>query len=128
MVDASALVAALDGTGAAGMTARAAVQRSEQHAPHLIDLEVMSAMRSKLLRGETDVAGVQAVMDDLAAYPLQRHAHVDLLPRVWQLRENVTTYDAVYIALTEAIGATLVTADARLARAPGPRCAIELLT
>lgn len=127
VVDASALLAALDGIGAAGESARRALVVAEQHAPHVIDLEVTSAMRSKLSRRETDEVRARAVLDDLAGYPLQRHAHVDLVPRVWELRENVTAYDAVYVALAEILGATLVTADARLARAPGPRCDIDVL-
>jgi predicted nucleic acid-binding protein len=57
-----------------------------------------------------------------------RHSHISVLPRVWSLRDNLTSYDACYVALAERLGAVLVTADGRLARAPGTRCAVELLT
>lgn len=66
-------------------------------------------------------------LDDLADLALGRYPHVPFLGRVWELRENVAPYDAVYVALAEALGATLVTPDASLARAPGTHCALELM-
>jgi len=68
----------------------------------------------------------QAVAD-LTVHPIERYPHLALVPRIWELRHNVTPYDAAYVALAEALDGTLVTADGRLARAVGPRCAIELL-
>ncbi len=65
---------------------------------------------------------------DLQTMRLSRRSHGPLLDRIWELRDNVTPYDAAYVALAEALGVTLLTADARLARAPGPRCAIEVLS
>ena len=67
-------------------------------------------------------------MADLALLPLARVGHVALLDRIWELRENVTVYDGAYIALAELIGATFLTADVRLARSPGTRCEIEVLS
>jgi predicted nucleic acid-binding protein len=64
----------------------------------------------------------------LQALRIERHTHSPLLPRIWGLRENVTPYDAAYVALAEALGVPLLTADARLANAPGIRCEVELLT
>ena len=64
---------------------------------------------------------------DLAGLDLHRHAHLDLLPRAWRLRENVTTHDAVYIALAEALDAPLITCDGPLAKAPGHRARIEVI-
>jgi predicted nucleic acid-binding protein len=70
---------------------------------------------------------MQLARDDLRSLPIRRVPHTLLLERCWELRANLTTYDAVYVALAELIGAPLVTLDARLAEAPGPTCAIELL-
>ena len=67
-------------------------------------------------------------IDDLSAISLTRHHHAALLGRCWQLRDNVKTYDAAYVALAEALGVPLLTADTRLANAPGIRCDVELLT
>lgn len=64
-------------------------------------------------------------MDDLVALPARRAPHRPLLPRCWELRNNLTIYDAAYVALAEAMSATLLTGDQKLARAPGPRCLIE---
>ena len=65
---------------------------------------------------------------DLASLPLRRARHVNLLSRCWELRENLTPYDAAYVALAEALDVTLVTADRRMAQAPGPRCTVEVLS
>lgn len=73
------------------------------------------------------VRRAELAIQDLLAMPLDRAAHQPLLARCWELRDNVTVYDAAYVALAEALGLPLVTADGRLARAPGPRCPIELL-
>ena len=78
--------------------------------------------RDKLGLSQAD----QAILD-VAGLPIERYPHVVFLPRVWELRHNLTPYDASYVALAEALGAVLVTADGRLARAAGPQCSIELL-
>lgn len=89
------------------------------HAPALLDLEVLSALRRLLTEGDVDEPRAVEAIDDLLALPVQRHGHLPLLARAWGLRENVTPYDASYVALAEALGAhaALLTLDRRLARA-----------
>ena len=97
------------------------------HAPHLLDVELAQVLRRYALAGELDAARGAQVIEDLAVFPIQRYGHEHLLPRIWMLRQNVTAYDAAYIALAEALDAPLVTRDARLARAPGHRAAVEVV-
>ena len=89
------------------------------HCPHLIDVEVTNTLRSLVLRGTLTEADALRALDEYSEFAVERYAHWPLLGRVWQLRAQMTAYDAVYVALAETIGATLVTADARLARAQG---------
>lgn len=127
VVDASVLAPALADDGEDGDQARARLRKEQLAAPHLIDLEVVSVWRRQQSRGHLDPRRAELAAADLASMPLRRARHVDLLGRCWQLRENLSAYDASYVALAEALGVTLVTADQRLAQAPGPRCAIEVL-
>ena len=87
------------------------------HVPHLADVEVVQALRRYVRHREIDAGAAAVALDDLRALDLQRHAHEPLLERVWELRDNLTAYDAVYVALAEALNAVLLTCDARLARA-----------
>jgi predicted nucleic acid-binding protein len=97
------------------------------HAPHLLDVEVAQVLRRYTRTGELDTArGLQA-LEDLVDFPLTRYPHDLLLLRIWELRHNVTAYDAAYIALAEALGVPLITRDAALASAPGNRARIELI-
>jgi predicted nucleic acid-binding protein len=89
------------------------------HAPHLADIEVTQALRSYVREGDIDAETAAIALDDLRALDLQRHAHEPLLERVWEMRDNLTAYDAVYVALAEVLDARLLTCDGRLARAPG---------
>ncbi len=84
-------------------------------------------LRRWLAQGKVGRSRANQAVEDLASLPIERYPHLALLQRVWELRHNVTPYDAAYVALAEALGAVLVTADGRLARAAGPRCSIELL-
>jgi predicted nucleic acid-binding protein len=127
VVDASGVVVALTDDGPEGDRYRARLGDEELAVPELMDLEVASALRQLVTRGDLNVSRARRALADLAAMPAKRFSHVPLLDRIWELRENVTPYDAAYVALAEDLGATLVTADARLRRAPGPRCAIEVL-
>lgn len=127
VVDASLLVSALGDDGVDGDQARARLRRNSLAAPELIDLEVSSVLRRLLLGGQLPARRAELAMSDLLALPLRRVSHRVLLPRCWSLRENLTIYDASYVALAEHLGAVLVTADARLARAPGLRCEIEVM-
>ena len=96
------------------------------HVPHLFDLEVAQTLRRDVFRGLLSAADGAAALHALAALPLQRHPHAPFLDRVWELRDAVTAYDASYVAVAEALGATLLTRDARLAGAPGVRATIEV--
>lgn len=97
------------------------------HAPHLLDLEVISVLRKKLASREMTEGRAVEALEDLAALPIERYPHQPLAERIWQLRSNLTPYDAAYVALAELLDAELLTSDARLARAaerlierPGP--------
>ncbi len=96
------------------------------HAPHLLDLEVEQALRRFALRGQLSDERARQVLEDLAGLRLTRYPHHSLLERIWELRGNLSVFDACYVALAEALGAPLVTADAALARAPGHGAQIEL--
>ncbi len=97
------------------------------HAPHLLDLEVAQVLRRFVVRGALAETRAAEALRDLADLPIERYSHELLLPRVWALRLNLTAYDAAYIALAEVLGATLLTRDRRLARAPGHLARVEVL-
>lgn len=123
VVDASALVDVFVGAGSA-------VERlsgQDLAAPHLVDAEVASVLRRKSLAGVLDDRQARRALQDLAGLQITRHGHLGLLARAWELRANVTAYDALYVALAEALGVSLVTLDARLAGAPGVRATVEVL-
>lgn len=96
-------------------------------APEVIDLETTSVIRRQSQAGHLDLRRAGLALTDLVEMPLRRAPHLPLLERCWELRENLTVYDAAYVALAEVLDVVLVTADARLAKAPGPLCKIELL-
>jgi predicted nucleic acid-binding protein len=128
VLDASALVELLLGTATGRIVAtRVADPAVGLHVPHLADVEVTQALRRYTQDGDLGKAHAATALDDLRALDLQRHSHEPLLARVWDLRQNLSAYDAVYVALAEALDAVLVTCDGRLARAPGPRARIELI-
>lgn len=95
--------------------------------PHLVDSEVAHALRGQVARGVISDATASRSLGRWARLGVIRFAAVGLLRRVWELRENVSAYDGTYVALAESLDCHLVTADARLGRAPGPRCPITLL-
>lgn len=127
VVDASVLAPALADDADDGRDARARLRGERLLAPELIDLEVVSVVRKALQAGSLPAARAADALADLTELDLDRVGHQPLLGRIWELRGNLTPYDAAYVALAELVGATLVTADARLARAPGPRCRVEQL-
>lgn len=127
VTDASILVVALADDGIDGDRARSRLRGEQLAAPELVDLEVASVLRRQVSRGELELRRAELALDDLVAIPMARAAHVPLLVRAWELRANLTVYDAAYVALAEALDAPLVTADSRLAHAPGLRCAVEVL-
>ena len=128
VLDASALVELLLHTprGRAVAT-RIADPTVGLHVPHLADVEVIQALRRYATEGVLNAAEAATALADLRALDLQRHAHEPLLDRVWVLRHNLSAYDAVYVALAEALDTTLLTCDSRLARAPGVARRVELV-
>jgi predicted nucleic acid-binding protein len=128
VVDASAMLEFLLQTAlGTRVEARLLRDQDELHAPHLIDVEVLQALRRLVRMGEVSASRAEEVVADLSDLDLHRHAHLDLLTRAWKLRDNVSAYDAVYIALAEAMEAAIVTCDGPLATAPGNRVRIELI-
>ena len=97
------------------------------HAPHLLDVEVANACRRLTAKGEITAARGDLMLGLLGELFIERHGHRDLLPRIWALRDDVSPYEAAYVALAEALGATLLTHDARLARAAGHLVAVVLV-
>jgi predicted nucleic acid-binding protein len=128
VVDASALLEVLLNTPAGGRIADRLFTAGETlHAPHLLDLEVAQVLRRYTRSGEmSPQRGLQA-LEDLVDLPLVRYPHGLFLPRIWELRDNVTAYDAVYIALAEALAAPLVTRDAALASTAAHRARVEVV-
>ncbi len=104
---------------------RAALHHDEDWAaPHIIDVEVFSLIRRDALRGVFDATIAELAVNELRAWPGERFAHRALIGRGWELRDSVRGWDAMYVALAEVLGATLLTMDRRLARAHGPQCEI----
>lgn len=127
VVDASILVIALADDGPDGERHRTRLVGERLAAPHLIDVEVVSAWRRLAAAGQLDERRASFARVDLRSLPIQRVPHAQMLERCWELRANLTVYDASYVALAELLGASLLTADAKLAATPGPTCAIEVL-
>jgi predicted nucleic acid-binding protein len=127
VTDASVIVTSLADDGPDGDFARDRLNGERLTAPHLIDVEVVSAWRRLVANGQIDGRRAQLAMNDLSDLRIDRVPHAPLLERAWELRQNLTIYDGVYIALAERLDVTLVTADVRLAQAPGARCGIEVL-
>jgi len=128
VLDASAVVELLLGTARGRAVAvRIADPDLGLHIPHLADVEVAQALRRYEREGALDPDEANSAIDTLTELDLERHSHEPFLRRVWSLRENLTAYDAVYVALAEALDAKLLTCDGRLARAPGLARRIELV-
>lgn len=122
-MDASAVVLGLLNDG----DSRAALATEAIACPHLIDAEVLHALRGQVQRKTIKPAVAKKLVTTWSQLGIQRVATVGLLDRVWQLRDNVSAYDATYVALAEALECGLMTADRRLAQAPGPRCPITVV-
>jgi predicted nucleic acid-binding protein len=126
-VDASAILEVLLRTNRGTRIEDRLLSRGDSlHAPHLLDVEVAQVLRRYAAAGNvTSERGLQA-LTDLAAFPIHRYSHDVLLPRIWELRHNVTAYDGAYLALAEILAAPLVTCDGRLASAPGHSARVEV--
>jgi predicted nucleic acid-binding protein len=128
VVDASAALEVLLRTPAApAIEERLFASGETLHAPHLIDLEVAQTLRRYAVGGDIAPARGRIALADFTDFPIQRYPHGVLLPRIWELRHNLTAYDAAYVALAEALDAPLVTRDRSLAAAGGRRARIEVL-
>lgn len=127
VVDASVLVAVLVEAGKPGDRARDRLRDESAAAPALIDAEVLSVLRGLVLARKLPEENARTALRLLVAMPLQRAPLSVLLGRSWELRSNYSAYDALYVALAESLDCPLITNDARLARANGARCPIEVL-
>lgn len=128
VVDASALLEALLHTPAAiAVEERLYDEGLPLHAPHLIDVEIAQVLRRYASTGQIGPARCRVAIDVLQDFPLRRYPHDVLLQRVWELRHNLTAYDAVYVALAEVLDARLLTRDRRIATAVGHHARVELV-
>jgi len=118
VADASAITLGLLNDG----DARERLATAEIAVPHLADAEIASALRAQLHRGRIEERSARLALDRWARLGVRRYGIVNLLGRIWELRDNLTAYDAAYVALAEGLGCELLTADARIVAAPGPRC------
>jgi predicted nucleic acid-binding protein len=127
VVDAGVVATALTSDDDDGRRARSRLRDERLTAPELLDLEVLSVLRRHTSSGQILLERASLAIADLAELPVVRVPHRPLLARCWELRHNLTPYDAAYVTLAESIDAVLLTTDARLARAPGPQCQFEVL-
>jgi predicted nucleic acid-binding protein len=127
VVDASVLAPVVTDEGGDGQRFRERLRGETVIGPDLLRLEVVSVLRRHADGGSLTDEQVDGAVDDLLAFPITVFPTAPLLGRVWQLRHNVSAYDSCYVALAEAVEHPLLTADRRLANAPGVRCAIEVL-
>lgn len=128
VLDASAIVAMLLERGAEAEPIRWRVEIPEEsiHVPHLMDVEVLHTLRRLALQGNLTPQRSEEALEDLGNIRMTRYAHTAFTGRIWELKHNLTAYDAAYVALAESLAAPLVTLDARLAQAPGLRAPVEV--
>lgn len=124
VVDASVVVAALIDAGSRGDWAAARLRGEDLVAPHLMPVEVASVLRRKVLLGELEGGLGALAHGELTTWSARLVGYAPFARRVWELRDTLTAYDAWYVAVAEALDVPLMTLDARLAKAPGPRCAL----
>ena len=127
VVDASALYEVVADAPGADAVRRRFADDEDQAAPHAIDVEVLNIIRREHLAAQLDGIKAHGAIEELRVWGGERFDHRLLLGRAWELRDNVRGWDAFYVALAEALDATLITMDGRLSRATGPRCRIELI-
>jgi predicted nucleic acid-binding protein len=127
VVDASVVGPAMADDGPYGDHARQRIRNQLVIAPSLIDLEVLSMLEGRSRAGELDKRRAREAVADFLTMPLRRLPHIRLLPRIWDLRDKLSIYDAAYVALAEATGVSLVTADRGIARTRRLACEVELI-
>ena len=128
VVDASVIANAVGDDGPSGRLARDRILADTQwSAPDLVDVETVSVLRRRWRAGDLTTQRFRSAVIDLGDLPLTRFPTGPLMMRAYELRSNVSAYDATYVALAEGLSCPLVTADARLARAPGLRCSVEVI-
>lgn len=127
VVDASVIAPAVADGGPDGDACRARIKGQSLAAPDLLRVEAVSVIRRQLANGALTTARATNAIEDLLNLPISVYPTAALLRRAWELRDNVTAYDACYVALAEALGCTLATADRRLADAPGARCRFDIV-
>jgi predicted nucleic acid-binding protein len=129
VVDCSALLELLLRTHRGQLVENRLFQAGETiHVPHLIDVETTQVLRRFVLREDLGEDRARQALEDLADMPLNRYPHDFLLPRIWELKSNLTAYDATYVSLSELLQAPLITCDERLSNAPGHRAKIERIS
>jgi predicted nucleic acid-binding protein len=128
VLDACVLANALADDGDRGDAARLIVREAgDLSAPDVVDVEAVSVLRKRWLAGDLTAPRFRSAVDDLDDLPIDRYPSYPLVRRAYELRANVSAYDAAYVALAEALDCPLVTVDQRLARASGPSCEFHLL-
>ena len=127
VVDASCLYEVVADTASAEMVRRRLALDQDHAAPELVDAEVLSVIRRDLSLARLDPTAAHQAVEDLRAWPGERFGHRSLLERAWELRDRVRTWDGLYVALAEALGATFITRNGRLGRVGGLDCPIEVL-
>ncbi len=129
VADASAVLELLLRTPTGRLVEDRCLRDSESlHAPALIDLEVTQVLRRYVARGDMTETQARNAIELMIVFPIDRYGHQPLLRRIWTLRDNLTAYDAAYVALAEALDAPLVTCDAKLAGAAGIRARVEVIS
>lgn len=126
VADTSAVLAGLSGSDQGARVAERLVADRDLHAPHLIDLEMLHALRRMLGRSEVTLDRAEAIRGDFADLRVKRYPHQFFADRIWELRHNLTAYDACFVSLAEALDCPLVTCDARIAGAPGHHATVEV--
>lgn len=128
MIDASAAVELLRGSAVGrALGSRLAVAEITLHAPQILEIEILHVLRRLVRTSELDAWRANQAVADLSELAVEQYPPGPLLGRIWELRDNLSAYDAAYVALAEALDAPLLTLDARLARAPGHRARVEVL-
>jgi predicted nucleic acid-binding protein len=125
VIDASLVVSALVDSGSTGTWAESLLATEPLSAPHLMPVEAANILRRAAMAGNISADAASMAYADLLDLRVELFPYAPFAARVWELRDNVTSYDAWYIALAESLGSRVATLDLRLARAPGPRCRFE---